>query len=87
MDVEGQTVGILLDPGNGLVAVGLVNADGSGSANAMGVQENHDLPDDFLGFPGLHDPLLAFGANTVEVGQAFGGLFNDFKDLLAKGLD
>jgi hypothetical protein len=31
--------------------------------------------------------LFAFGANAVEVRQALGRLFNDVKDLFAKGLD
>ena len=87
MDIEGQAIGILLDPDNGLVAIGLVNADSSGSPNAMGVQEDHDLPDDLLGRPGFDHPLFAFGANAVEFGQAFRGLLNDVKDLFLKGLD
>ena len=35
VDVEGQAIGILLHPGDGLVAVGLVDADGPGRAHAM----------------------------------------------------
>ena len=51
------------------------------------MQEDHDLSDDLLGFPGLDHPLLAFGANAVKVGQPFGGLLNDVKDLSPEGLD
>jgi len=53
----------------------------------MRVQKDHDLPDDFLGFPRLDHPLLAFGTNAVEVGQALRRLLNDIKDLCPKGLD
>ena len=53
----------------------------------MRVQEDHDLADDFLGFPGLDDSLFAFGTNAVEVGQTLRCLLNNIKDLLAKGLD
>src|SRR2546426_4722607 len=87
MDVEGQAIGILPHSGNGFIAIGLVNADRSGGANAMRVQEDHDLANDFLGFPGLNHPLLAFGANTVKVGQPFGRLLNDIEHLCPKGLD
>src|SRR5205823_170648 len=87
MDIEGQSIGILPHLHNGVIAVGLVNPDSSGRSNAMRVQEDHDLADDFLGFPGLDDSLFAFGTNAVEVGQTLRGLLNDIKHLLAKGLD
>ena len=87
MDVEGQAIRILPDPDNGLVAIGLVNADRPGRPDAMRVQEDHDLPNDLLGCPGLDHPLFAFGTNAVEFGQPFGCLLNDVKDLLPKGLD
>src|SRR5215813_8828817 len=87
VDIERQPIRILLDAGNSLVAVGLVDTDGSGSANAMGVEEDYNLPDHFLGLPRFDDALFAFGANAVKFGQAFGGLRNDVKDLRAKGLD
>jgi hypothetical protein len=86
MDVEGQAIGILLHSCNGLVAVRLVDTDGSGSANAMRVEEDHDLANDFLGFPGFDDSLFAFRANPVKFGQAFGRLLNHIKDLLPKGV-
>ena len=53
----------------------------------MRVQEDHNLPDDFLSFPCLDDPLFAFGANPVKFGQAFGGLLNNIKNLFLEGLD
>jgi hypothetical protein len=87
VNVEGETIGILLDAGNRLVAIGLVNAHSTRCPNAMRVQEDHNFSDDFLGFPGLNDPLFAFGTNAVKVSQPFGRLLNDVKDLLPKGLD
>src|SRR5713101_6638537 len=77
MNVEGQAIRILLDAGNGLVAVSLVNANSSGSSNAMGVQKDHDFSDDLLGRPGLNHPLFAFGTNAVELSQTVRCLLND----------
>src|SRR5262249_54356267 len=73
--------------GNSLVTVGLVNPYRTGRPHAVRVQEDHDLSNDFLGFPGFDDSLFAFGANAVKFGQPFGRLLNNVKDLLAKGLD
>src|SRR5262249_29296887 len=87
VEVRGEPIGILPHSGDGLIAVGLVNPHRAGSANAMGVEEDHDLSDDFLGLPRLDHSLFAFGANPIEFSQAFGGLLNHVKHLLAKGLD
>ena len=87
VDIEGQTIRILPDPDNGLVPIGLVNADRTGRANAMRVQKDHNLADDFLGFPRFNHPLFAFGTNPVKLGQPFGGLLNDVKDVFLEGLD
>jgi hypothetical protein len=43
------------------------------------MQEDHDLPDDFLGLPRLDDSLFAFGTNPIEISQPFGRLFNDIE--------
>src|SRR5215831_8382075 len=87
MDVERQAIGILLDAGNSLVTVGLVNPYRTGRPHAVRVQEDHDLSNDFLGFPGFDDSLFAFGANPIELSQAFRGLLNHVKHLLTKRLD
>ena len=87
VNIEGQAIRILLDAGNGFVAIDFVNADSPCGPDAVGVQEDHNFPDDFLGLPRFDDSLFAFGANPVKFGQAFGGLLNDVKDLLLKGLD
>jgi hypothetical protein len=87
IDVEGQAIGILPYPGNSLVAIGLVNPDSPCGPDAVGVQEDHNFPDDFLGFPRLDDSLVAFGANPIELSQPFRRLLNDIKHLRAKGPD
>src|SRR5215468_8694201 len=87
MDIERQPIRILLDAGNRLVTIGLVNTDGPSRPHLMRVQEDHDLPDDFLGLPRLDHSLFAFGANPIELSQPFGRLFNNVKHLLAKRLD
>src|SRR5882762_8436688 len=66
MDIQSQTIGILPYLDNGLVAIGLVNPHGTSRPHAMRVQEDHDLSNDFLGFPGFNHPLFAFRVNAVE---------------------
>src|SRR5215510_7695227 len=87
MDIERQPIRILLDAGNRLVTIGLINTDGPSRPHPMRVEEDHDLPDDFLGLPRLDHSLFAFGANPIELSQPFRRLFNDIKHLLTKGLD
>jgi len=87
MDIQGQAIRILLHPDNGVVAVGLVNAHSTCRPDPMGVEEDHNLANHFLGGPGLDHPLFTFRTNAVEVRQAFGRLLNDIKHLFAKGMD
>src|SRR5262245_12957767 len=87
MNVERQPIRILLDADNRLIPIGLINPDSTCGANPMRVQEDHDLPDDFLGLPRLDHSLFAFGANPIELSQPFGRLFNNVKDLFPEGLD
>ena len=49
VNIEGQAIRILLDAGNGFVAIDFVNADSPCGPDAVGVQEDHNFPDDFLG--------------------------------------
>src|SRR6266446_1094839 len=79
VDIEGQTIRILLHPDNRLVAIGLVNANSPGRSYAMRVQKDHDLANHFLGGPGLDYPLFTFGTNAIELGQAFRGVLNHIK--------
>ena len=59
-DVVGQLVGVLFDLGDGLLAIGPVNADGPARTDAMLGQEEHDLPDFPLFLPTLANPLHPF---------------------------
>ena len=86
VDVQGQAVGILLHPGDGLGAVGLVDAHGPGRAHAMAVQKHHDLAHDFLLGPGRDHTGGALGADAVEFLQALRGLRDDVEHLGAEGL-
>src|SRR5215510_17720 len=86
VDIQSKAIGILPHPGNSLVAIGLVNPDSPCGPDAMRVQKDHDLPDDFLGFPGFDHPLFPFRTDTVKVCEAFRRLLNDIKHLLAKRL-
>src|SRR5712691_9657597 len=63
VDVEGQPIGILLDAGNGLAPVGLVNPHSTSSPDPMGMEENHNLSDDLLCGPGVDHPLFALRTN------------------------
>ena len=86
VDVQGQAVGILLHPGDGLGAVGLVDAHGTGRAHAMAMQKHHDLAHDFLLGPGGDHAGGALGADAVEFLQALRRLRDDVEDLGAEGL-
>ncbi len=57
---------------DGIGAVGLENADRSGRAYAVAVQEDHDLPHDLLLGPGTGDPLGAHRVDTGHLAQAVG---------------
>ena len=50
------------------------------------VQEDHDLANDLLRFPGLHHAAVRLGPMPSRSCQALRGLLNDVKHLLAKGL-
>ena len=69
VDVEGQPVGVLGDPGDGLVPIGLVDAHRPRGADPVGLEEDHDLADHLLLGPGPGDPLLALGADAGEFEQ------------------
>ena len=59
-DVVGQLVRVLLDLGDGLLAVGAVDPHRPPGTDAMLGQEEHDLADFLLLLPALADPLEPF---------------------------
>ena len=85
--VQRQAIGIFPYPLDGLVAVHPVDARRPGAADAVGVQEDHDLADRLLLAPGLGDVRLPLRSNTVQREQAFRAPFDDFEHLGSKGLD
>ena len=78
-DVVGQLVGVLLDLGDGLLAVGAVDSHGPARTDAMLGQEEHDLADFLLLLPALADPLDPFLADPLDVQQEVGGRLEDFQ--------
>src|SRR5260363_415280 len=85
VDIAGQTVGILLNPGDGLISVGLVDAHCSRAADAMPLKEHHDRTDHLLFLPTGEQLPLALLADAGECQQAFRFLFDDIEDRLAEG--
>ena len=62
-DVARQPIGVLGHDLDGVGAVGLEDPHRPGGADAVAVQEDHDLPDDLLLGPGVGDAL---GANRAD---------------------
>ena len=84
MNVFGQTVWVGLNLGDGILPVGLVDADGPAGADAVAVKEDHDLPDDLLFCPGFLDAFPAFRTDAVQFLQPGGLRLDDVEDFLAK---
>src|ERR687886_431019 len=57
LDVTREPVGVLGDDLHGPCAIDLVDPHGPAGADAMAVQEEHDLADDLLFGPAVLDPL------------------------------
>src|SRR5262249_28112274 len=73
-------------PPDGLRPIAFIDADGRGRPNAMGVEEDHNLPNDFLLGPRCQHARLAFGPNAVEFEQALGLLLDDVEHRFPEGL-
>ncbi len=84
VNVLGQRIRVGLHLGNGILAVGLVDANRPAGADALAVQEHHDLADDFLFRPRILDALPPLGADAVHILQPGGLRFDDVEDLLAE---
>ena len=83
-DVPGQTVGILADHPHGIAAIGLVDPHRPRGADAVGVQEQHDLPDDLLLRPAGDDPRRTLGADTGHLPQALRLLLDEIEHRLSE---
>ena len=86
-DVAGQPVRVLRDQLNRIGAVGLVDAHRARGADAIAVQEQHDLADHLLLGPAPDDPLGTLRADAGHLAQAARLLLDDFEHGLAEGAD
>ena len=79
-DVAGQPIRVLRDELNGVGTVGLVDAHRARGANAVAVQEQHDLADDLLLGPAGDDALRPLGADPCHLPQTARLLLDDVKN-------
>ena len=86
-DVLRQPVRVFRHELHGIVAVGLVDAHRARCADAMRMQKDHDLADDFLLGPGGNDALGAARADAVDLAQALRRTLDDIEDLVAERLN
>ena len=86
-DVAREPVGVLGHDLDGIGAVGLEDADRACGADAMAVQEDHDLAHDLLLGPGAGDALGAHRADAGHLAQPIGLGLDDVEHLLAERLD
>ncbi len=68
-DIPGQAIGILRHDPHGISAVGLVDANRPCRADAMAVQEDHDLADRLLLGPGGRDAAGSHRTDAVHAGD------------------
>src|SRR5439155_342056 len=83
-DVPGQAIGVFRDELDGLGAVGLVDAHRARGADAVAVQEQHDLADDLLLGPTANDALRPLRADPVDFAQAARLLLDDVEHGIAE---
>lgn len=86
-DVAGEAVGVGLDDLEGFGGVGFVDFDGEVGADAVPMEEEHDVFDLFLLEPGGFDLGGAFGADVGDFAQAVGVVFDDVEGVRAEGGD
>src|SRR5258707_10900980 len=70
---------------HGVGAVGLIDAHRARRANAVAVQEDHDLTDDLLLGPGRNNAARPHRANAIHLPQAVGLRLDDVEHLLPEG--
>ena len=86
-DVARQPIGVLGHDLDGVGAVGLEDAHRPRGADAVAVQEDHDLAHDLLLGPGVGDALGAHRADAGHLAQPVGLGLDDVEHLLAERLD
>ena len=86
-DVAGEPIGVLGHDLNGIGAVGLVDPNGARRADAVAMQEDHDLAHDLLLRPGSDDAPRPDRADAIDLTHPIGLGLDDVEHLLAEGLD
>ena len=86
-DVAGEPVGVLRHHLHGIGAVGPEYPHRPRRADAVAVQEHHDLADDLLLSPGVGDPLRPHLPDAGHLAQAFRLGLDDVEHLLAERPD
>src|SRR5713101_6708304 len=84
-DIAGQTIGIFGHDLDGIGAVRLVDTYRPCSADAMAVQEHHDLAHHLLLGPGSRDASCSYGTNAIYLLEAVGFRLNDIEHRVAEG--
>ena len=84
-DIAGEAVGVFRDQLNRIGAIGLVDPHRPRGADAITVQEQHDLADDFLLGPAGDDALGTLWADAGHLAQPLRFLLNDLEHRFAKG--
>ena len=72
---------------DGTVAVSFVNANRAGRADAVALQEDHDITDVLLFMPTLADALDPLGTDSLDLAQKRRRLVDNVERLLAKCFD
>ena len=86
-DIARQAIRVLGHDLDGVGAIGLENPHCPRRADAMAVQEDHDLADDLLFGPGIGDALGANLANPSHLAQPVRLGLDDIEYLLAERID
>jgi hypothetical protein len=83
-NVARQAVRVFRHDLHGVGTVNLINAHRPRRANAVAVQEDHDLAHDLLFGPGIGDALGAYRANSSHLAKALGLRLDRVEHLLAE---
>ena len=86
-DIACQAIRVLGHDLDGVAAIGLEYPDRPRCADAMAVQEDHDLADRLLLSPAGNDPTRTHRANAVDFPQASGLRLDDVEHLVAEGAE
>ena len=85
--IAGEAVGVLREDLDSIGAIGLEDPYGARGADAVRVQEDHDLADDLLIGPPGDDPLGPLRADAIDVSEPLRLRLDDVEHRLGKRLD